>query len=426
MKRSTGALVVVAAAAIPRLLVLLRERETILEEFVDKSDRFATTLVDHGTFGFLPDVPSAYTQPLYGWFLAALYFPFGRSWLAVGIAQVVVAVATALVVFEIGARLRSTGVGLVAAIVTTLHPYVIWHDVHLNREVLDGLVLAVLALCALAAYENRSLPLSAATGAVAGVAILGNARLALLPIALAVYVAWRIVPVSRTVTAMALVVGVAALVVAPWVARNKIQVGCYAITTDARALWKANNPNTRAVLDRGLWIDDVPELPGAPPWPELAADLTLAGTPTSVDECAQMRLYRDEVLDFWRDDPGEKGLLALQATRMLWSPVPREADESGSGTARFARRTVEPAFVIALYVLAIAGFFVAPPHFVGLAAVMLAYNTLAAMVFAGTVRYRAPWDFLLALLAAFALAWGWEWARGRRRRPAYAGASARS
>jgi hypothetical protein len=424
MKRSTGALVVVAAAAIPRLLVLVRERETILEEFVDKSDRFAQTLVDHGTFGFLPDVPSAYTQPLYGWFLAALYFPFGRSWLAVGIAQVVVAVATALVVFEIGSRLRSTGVGLVAALITTLHPYVVWHDVHLNREVLDGLLLAVLALCALAAYENRSLPLSAATGAVAGLAILGNARLALLPVAIAVYVAWRIVPFSRTVTAVALVVGVAALVVAPWVARNKVQVGCYAITTDARALWKANNPNTREVLDRGLWIDDVPELPGAPPWPEYAADLTLAGTPTSVDECAQMRLYRDEVLDFWRDEPGEKGLLALQAVRMLWSPVPRESDESGSGGARLARRTVEPAFVVALYALALAGFFVAPPHFAGLAAVLLAYNTLAAMVFAGTARYRAPWDFLLALLAAFALAALWE--RIRKRRPAYAGASARS
>jgi 4-amino-4-deoxy-L-arabinose transferase-like glycosyltransferase len=424
MKRSTGALVVVAAAAIPRLLVLMRERETILEEFVDKSDRFATTLVDHGTFGFLPDVPSAYTQPLYGWFLAALYFPFGRSWLAVGITQVVVAVATALVVFQIGFRLRSTGVGLVAALITTLHPYVIWHDVHLNREVLDGLVLAVLALLALAAYEHRSLPLSAATGAVAGVAILGNARLVLLPVAVAVYVAWRIVPWSRTVTAMALVVGVAALVVAPWVARNKIEVGCYAITTDSRALWKANNPNTREVLDRGLWIDDVPELPGAPPWPEYAADLTLAGRPTTADECAQMRLYRDEVVEFWREEPGEKALLALQATRMLWSPVPRESDESGSGAARAARKTVEPAFMIALYVLAIAGFFVAPPHFVGLAAMMLAYNTLAAMVFAGTARYRAPWDFLLALLAAFALVALWE--RLRRRRPGYAGASARS
>lgn len=427
MKRSTAAVVVVVAAAVPRLLVLMRERETILEEFVDKSDRFAATLVDHGTFGFLPDVPSAYTQPLYGWFLAGLYLPFGRSWLAVGIAQVVVAVATALVVLAIGSRLRSVAVGLVAALLTTLHPYVVWHDVHLNREVLDGLLLAALALAALAAYERRSLPLAALTGAFGGLAILGNARLALLPLALAAYVAWRFVPLSRAVTAAALVVGVAALVVAPWVVRNKVEVGCYAITTDARALWKANNANTREVLDRGLWIDDVPALRGAPPWPELAADLTLAGRPTEVDECAQMRLYRDEVVDFWREEPGEKGRLALQATGMLWSPVPRESDDGGAGAARLARRTVEPAFVVALYALALVGAFVAPLHFVGLAATMLAYNTLAAMVFAGTVRYRAPWDFLLALLAAFALVAAWDrLARRRRRHYVGAGTGARA
>ena len=426
MKRSTAAVLVVVAAAVPRLIALMHERDTILTEFVDKSDRFATTLVDHGTFGFLPGVPSAYTQPLYGWFLAGIYLPFGRSWLAVGIAQVVVAVATALVVLEIGARLRSVGVGLVAALITTLHPYVIWHDIHLNRELLDGFMLAVLALTALAAYERRSLPLAAATGAVAGLAILGNARLVLLPVALAVYVAWR-TPAGHALTAAALVVGVAALVVTPWVVRNKVQVGCYAITTDARALWKANNENTRAVLDRGGWIDDVPELPGAPPWPELAADLTLAGKPTSVDECAQMRLYRHAVVDFWREHPGEKALLAVQATRMLWSPVPRESDASGSGAARLARKTAEPAFVVALYVLALAGVFLAPPHFVGLAALMLAYNTLAAMVFAGTARYRAPWDFLLALLAAFALAWSWERVQRRRRRHYVgAGSSARA
>ena len=420
MKRSTAAAIVVVVAAAPRLLVLARERETILDEFVDKSDRFATTLVDHGTFGFLPGVPSAYTQPLYGWFLAGLYWPFGRSWLAVGIAQILIAVITALVVFAIGARLRSPGVGLVAATIATLHPYVVWHDVHLNREVLDGLALALLALCALAAYERRSLPLAAATGAIAGAAILGNARLLLLPIAIAVYVAWRS-PFGQALTAAALVIGMAAVVVAPWVLRNKVQVGCYAITTDSRALWKANNENTRGVLDHGGWIDDVPALPGAPPWPEYAADLTLAGKPTTVDECAQMRLYRDEVVDFWREHPGEKGLLALQATRMLWSPVPRESDESGSGTARLARKTIEPAFVIALYTLAVVGLFVAPLHFVGLALLMVGYNTVAAMVFAGTARYRAPWDFLLAILAAFALSRAWERIQ-ERRRPHYVGA----
>ena len=192
--------------------------------------------------------------------------------------------------------------------------------------------------------------------------------------------------------------------VAPWVVRNKVQVGCYAITTDARALWKANNPNTYAVLDRGGWIDDVPELPGAPPWPELAADLTLAGKPTSVDECAQMRLYRGRGDRLLARASGREGASRAAGDPDAVEPGAARVRRSGSGTARAARRTIEPAFMVALYVLAVAGVFVAPPYFVVLALLLLAYNTLAAMVFAGTARYRVPWDFLLALLAAFALA----------------------
>ena len=424
MRRGSAVALVVAAAALPRLAVLLRERETILEEFVDKSDRFAMTLVDHGTFGFLPDVPSAYTQPLYGWFLAAIYLPFGRSWVAVGIAQTIVAVVTALLVLEIGTRLRSTGTGVVAALITTLHPYVVWHDVHMNRELLDGLLLALVALLALLAYENRGFPAAAATGVATGIAILGNARLALLPLVLAPYVAWKVRPGLRALAVAGVLVAGAALAVAPWVIRNKVEVGCFAITTDSRALWKANNANTYDVLARGGWIDDVPELPGGPPWPELAADLTLAGRPTTVDECAQMRLYRDEVIDFWRDEPGEKARLAGQAVRMLWNPVPRESDDGGTGLAREARRTVEPAFMILVYALALGGLFLAPRHFVALALLLLAYNTFAAAVFAGTVRYRTPWDFLLALLAAFSLAWLWDRVRAWRAGYAPSGPSA--
>jgi 4-amino-4-deoxy-L-arabinose transferase-like glycosyltransferase len=424
MRRGVAVAVVVAAAALPRLAVLLRERETILEEFVDKSDRFATTLVEHGTFGFLPGVPSAYTQPLYGWFLAGIYLPFGRSWAAVGIAQAIVAVVTALLVVEIGTRLRSVGIGVVAALVTTLHPYVVWHDVHMNRELLDGLMLAFVVLLALLAYEDRSFAPAAATGVALGIAILGNARLALLPLALAPYVAWRVRPGLRAAAVAATVVVGAALAVAPWVVRNKVEVGCFALTTDSRALWKANNVNTYGILDRGGWIDDVPRLPGAPPWPELAADRTLAGIPTPVDECAQMRLYRDEVLDFWREHPGEKARLAGQAVRMLWDPRPVESDESGSGLAKVARKTIEPGYMLVVYALALGGLFLVPRYFAALALLLLAYSTLAATVFAGSVRYRAPWDFVLALLAAFALAWLWERVRALRGRYAEAGPSA--
>ena len=101
---------------------------------------------------------------------------------------------------------------------------------------------------------------------------------------------------------------------------------------------------------------------------------------------------------------------------MLWSPfLSVEADDAGQqGAADLAQRTIEPAFVIALYALALWGAFLAPRRFVVLTGMLLGFNTLAAMVFAGTTRYRAPWDFLLALLAAFALERAWERLRERR------------
>ena len=413
-----AALLVVAAAAVPRLLALAIEREQILEAYVEKSDVFARTLVSSGTFGFMPGVPSAYTQPLYAWFLAGLYWPLDRSWAVVGLAQVLVAVVTALLVLAIGTHLASVRTGVLAALVATLHPYLVWHDVHVNREILDGLLAAAIVLLALLAYERRSLPPALGLGAVTGLAILSNARLLLLPLVLAPYVAWRVRPAGRAIAAAALVVVGAALVTAPWVVRNKVVIGCATITTDTRALWKANNPATYDVLAGGGWIDDVPDLPDVPPWPEKAAGISVAAA-RAVDECAQSSFYRDEVFDFWREHPGEKARLAVQAVGMLWSPfLSVTADDAAQqGASDLAQRTVEPAFVLMLYAFALWGAFLAPRRFVALAALLLGFNTLMAMVFAGTVRYRAPWDFVLALLAAFALERAWELLLRKRRSP---------
>ena len=421
--RFPAALVVVAAAALPRLLALALERDQILEQYVEKSDTFARTLVESGTFGFLPGVPSAYTQPLYAWFLAGLYWPLERSWIVVGLAQVGVACVTALLVLAIGRHLSSTATGVVAALVATLHPYLVWHDVHVNREILDGLLAAGIVLLALLAHDRRSPLMALAAGAVIGLAILSNARLLLLPLVLAPYVAWRVRPATRAVAVALLVVVGAAAVTAPWVVRNEVVVGCATVTTDTRALWKANNPATYDVLARGGWIDDVPDLPGVPPWPEKAAGISVAAA-KAVDECAQSAFYRDRVLDFWRDHPGEKARLAVQAVRMLWSPFLSVAadDPAQRGVSDLAQRTVEPAFVLVLYALALWGAFLAPRRFVVLAALLLGFNTAMATVFAGTVRYRAPWDFVLALLAAFALERAWALLR-KRRSPAPASAA---
>ncbi|MEX2612553.1 MAG: glycosyltransferase family 39 protein [Gaiellaceae bacterium] len=416
MTRRTALAIVLGAAVVPRLAVLLAERGQILEELVEKSDRFAQTLVASGTFGFLPGRPSGYTQPLYAWFLAGLYQVFERHWLVVGLAHIVVAALTAVLVLEIGRRVVSLRVGVLGATIATLHPFLVWHDMHLNREILDGLLIAALALLTLVVADRRGGLLALGLGGAAGLAILGNARLAVLPLVLAGFVALPLERSRRSLLLAGAVIVGAALVVLPWAARNEASVGCFVLTTDARALWKANNEETYETLDHGGWIDDVPEPRNGPPWPELAADLTLAGQPTEIDECGQQRYYRDLVFDFWRDEPGEKARLAGQAVRMLWSPTfSVDSDDAGRGRlAELGRDVVEPLFMITVYALALVGAFLVPRRFLALVLLLEGYSTLVAMLFAGTVRYRAPFDFLLTLLAAAALVRAWEWTRGRR------------
>ncbi len=404
MSRRSAALLVALAAAVPRLAVVALERGQLIGSLPEKSDRFARTLVASGTFGFTPGVPSAYTQPLYAFFLAPLYWIFGHSWAAVGISQTVVAAGTALLVYAIGCRVATRGVGVTAALLSTLHPYLVWHDVHVNREILDGFLAALLTLLVVVATERASLRLAGAVGVAVGLAILGNARLTLLPLALAGYLLWSLSPTSRGLWAAAALVATAAVTVAPWVIRNDISVGCATITTDARALWKANNPATFEILRQGGWLDQVPNLAGAPPWPELAADLTAGGKPTTVDECAQMRFYDDKVLHFWRTQPQEKAKLAGQAVWMLWRPsVTVESGDSTGTASRLARKVFEPVYILTIYALALAGLRRLPRRYLVLTLLLLAYGTLMAMVFAGTVRYRAPWDFLLCIPAAITL-----------------------
>jgi 4-amino-4-deoxy-L-arabinose transferase-like glycosyltransferase len=404
LSRRRAYVLLAAVCALPRLVVLLHERGDVTAAFVDKGDDFAQTFLASGTYGFIPGHPSAYTQPLYGFFLVPLYWVFERSWLTVGLAHTAVAVATAWLVYEIGRRVVSPGAGLLAAVLATLHPYLVWHDVHMNREILDGALAAAVVLLALLADERRSLALSALLGATLGVAILGNVRLVFLPLVVAAWLLWR---GRRDALAPAvLAVAVAALVVTPWVVRNDVSVGCVALTTDGRALWKANNVNTLETLRAGRWIDDVPPLPGAPQTPQETGALYAAtGRIVPTDECGQMRFYRSRAVDFVRDHPGEKAELALLAARMLWQPaVTKTEGRRDAGTWLDAGRTwVEPAFMIVLYALALGGLAVLPRRFTVLALALLAYTTLAAMTFAGETRYRAPWDFLTAVAASAAV-----------------------
>lgn len=426
MSRGRAYALVATIAALPRLVVLLIERGDILTKFTDKGDDFARTFVASGTYGFLPGHPSAYTQPLYGFFLVPLYWIFGRHWEVVGLAQIAVAVGTALLVYEIGRRVASSWVGAIAAVLTTLHPYLIWHDVHLNREILDQFLAAAIVLATLLLTSRPTLRLGALLGLALGLGILGNVRLAALPVVVGVFVLWRAGARRDVLAAVGMSIVVTALVVSPWVIRNRVSVGCFAVTTDARALWKANNVNTYHTLTHGGWIDDVPPYPGAPPTPQDAYERFLVtGKYTPVDECAQMDFFSHKVHGFWLHHFDEKVKLALLAGQMEWQPsvVETSGRPEKNTFVDSLRTSTEPLFMIPIYLLGLLGLFLVPRAFAVLAVLLLAYQTAVAMIFVGVTRYRVPWDFLLCVLAAATVLEGvrrvreWRVAGGAREAP---------
>ena len=423
MRTRSAVLLLGLATALPRLGALLHERGAILASFTDKGDDFARTFLATGTYGFIPGHPSAYTQPLYGWFLIPLYWIFGRHWEVVGLAQICIAVATTLVVWQIGRRWLSPAAGLLAGLAVAVHPYLVWHDVHMNREILDHLLAAVAVYLTLHAAEQfgrrRALPL----GAVVGLGILGNVRLEALPFLLGAYLLWRSRLTRSTLLASAVLLAGAAIVVAPWVVRNRVSVGCWAVTTDARALWKANNVNTYETLRHGGWIDQVPQPASFPPTPQdVFEHWQRTGVVLPYDECAQMTMFQHKVISFWVHHPGEKARLVPLDAQWLWQPnvVETRGRPGAGGWLDTLRSSAEPAYMIPLYLLATAGLFLVPRFLAALGVLLLGYQTVVAMLFVGETRYRAPWDFVLALLAGAALVELTARVRARRREGAAA------
>jgi 4-amino-4-deoxy-L-arabinose transferase-like glycosyltransferase len=406
--RKSAYTLIAAAVVLPRLIVLVDQRGAILPAFTEgeKSDDIARTFIASGTFGFIPHIPTAYTQPLYSFFLIPLYWAFGRTWEVVGGAQIVVAVATSLIVFEIGRRWLRRWAGLCAALLVSVHPYSLWHDVHINREILDGLLAAAIFMLSLALVDRRSAKTAVALGVVFGLSILSNVRLTALPLFIGVLCLWYWKPSRRSLVAIGAMLAACVVVLLPWVIRNRVQVGCFALTTDSRALWEANNSQTLSTLRRGSWIDNIPLPASFPPSAQDAGrEYRRHGKIVRVNECAQVPFFQNKVLSFWVHHPGEKAELAAQGSLMLWNPIvsppPTRADEVSWLTS--LRDTVEPLFMAPIFLLGLYGLFRVPRRVAVLSVILLGYQWGMAIIFVGATRYRVPWDFVAALLAGAAL-----------------------
>ncbi len=200
----------------------------------------------HG-YAFPGFAPTAFRVPLYPIFLAAVTQGRQDFW-AVLIAQALLSAGTVACVAWLARMWFGRTVAIVAAAITALYPYYLWHDTALQETGLF-IFLATLAM-ALVVYAQRRRSIAGAllAGLVLGLAILTRATL--MPFALFA-VLWLIVPDGastalrrRVVTALLCLAALGATL-SPWLIRAHQITGRYTLGTEfGSAVFGGNNPLT--------------------------------------------------------------------------------------------------------------------------------------------------------------------------------------
>ena len=280
-------------------------------------------------------------------------------------------------------------IALAAALVSTLHPYLIWHDIHVNREILDQLAGALLVLAMLAVPSGRrsgaapssaSSPASPCSGTAASRCCRSSCGAYLIVLRRREALHPRRCDPRPALPSPSC---------PGWRATMRRSAAPRSPPTPGRSGRRTTRPRRDAAARR---LDRPGSgTPGAPPSPRDAADrYAETGQIIDVDECAQMRYYRAKVLEFWRDAAGREGEARRPGGLDALAPEvgPTRAPAAGAALAgslrSWVRARLDPRDRC---VFAVVGDRTAAAAVSRLALRLLAYGTLMAMVFAGTMRY---------------------------------------
>ena len=321
-----------------------------LEDDPDGYRAVAENLLRHGTFGE-GNVPTAYRPPLYPLMLAPCLAmgPWGRA--AIGVLHVGLGVATVWLTFRVAQRWGLGRWALTAALLAALDPILLRQSTLIMTET-PAAFLAVAALALLTATGRRP---SAGRALAAGacVALAALCRPAFLPwLGLAAVVlpwsackAHGLQPVGFTGSevihfrvfkvSLSFIIG-AAIVLAPWVVRNQLQLGRPIVSTThgGYTLWLANNPDLYEHLRTGAWgsLWNADEFNRA--W---RADAPRA---SPADELAADRLAYSRAWEAIRAQPGMFLYSCMVRVGGLWTPLPHQLSPDEAPTTRMARYAV--------------------------------------------------------------------------------------
>jgi 4-amino-4-deoxy-L-arabinose transferase-like glycosyltransferase len=227
-------LAILVAAVLLRLVFSFGVMRGVLhtlpeQEITDGYNQIAENL-DHGLgYRELPQMPPTMVRPPgYPFFLLGLFKIFGIRYLWVQIVQALMGALDCWILFLLGRWILSERLGLVAAALFAVYPTAIEYSARLYAENLYfPLFLGFVYLVCRASLDG-SVRRGLAAGALWGASLLTRGTLMALPLALPFGLALSPAhrrPVGRLVRWLLPVGAAAALVVAPWTARNESLTG---------------------------------------------------------------------------------------------------------------------------------------------------------------------------------------------------------
>jgi len=363
-------------------------------------------------------MPGPYFRgPLYPWMLGGIYRLAGRSDLAPRLVQVVLGSLSCVLVYLIGTRTFSFGVGIVAGLAAAGY----WIFLYFDAELLDATLSMFLVLLMLwfmvIGGDRRKIGWWGLSGLTFGLAAIARPNVLIFaPVALFWIILLERARPARALAGLAAFVIATAAVIAPVTIRNAVvgQDRVLIASTAGVNLYIGNNPHSDGMSAI---------VPGTPAefWPGYRAQVRraeqAAGRKLKPSEVSAY--YAGEALKFIREHPRAAARLLARKVAIFWSGW----EVSNNQDIRFITGTYTP---VVRY-LPLTFTVVAPLGLLGLLVAMrrqagrhlplwgfvLSYM-VGVVIFFVNARYRLPVVPVLMIFAAYALFWLAETIRQRR------------
>ena len=178
------------------------------------------------------EFPTAFWDPLYPAFLAALYWLFGPSVLVVRVVQAMLGAMAVALTFLLARRLAGPLAALLAAALSAVYPFFVYYAAQLLTETLFMALMVGAFVAGYRAQDTARLRWFVLQGAVTGLAALCRAEAFVFGLALIPWLALRSVrPWRRRATFAAAGWAALLLVMLPWGIRNQVTHGQLILTT---------------------------------------------------------------------------------------------------------------------------------------------------------------------------------------------------